>query len=776
MVLMVKGSAVGNDERVSELLNSANTRLEAAQRRLDSILERGGVIEKLEQLQSLGGARSFAELAKAASTDRFILAEVYSALVSGYNGLGGTLPITPMLGRSELLSEEYYQEASEEHKKLVDRASEKIAVTFPWALTSTIDKARTRALEAPTKLISSSLGEIAEVLRSLESSIGEVTHLKPFSGIVSALSAGIASHMHVGALSRSGTEALKKLLEQCSTGVAALRAAIDSPPSERPSTEVDRPAPPPASPPVNEIIESDVVMPQAAQSVRAALTPRTKALVDLFQACVDPATGEIARFDFIESAYSKAFGELDLVSAKALSQDLEQVQPEADPVIDRLSEVVRARIATLTEKTVRDVVICPNLAPEMQSKLAGALAQRGATVEACSAIAGVLRAMPSEKAGWIVERVLERQAFTAPPRAWPESTVGALSNIYDNFTGLLNTWSYSEQDAREIAALLAKGLANWEDLEELQKFKNGAGSSIKKFSELHLKRPGVSDLRWTAIQGEHGALGSLLKGLNDQVRSDLLQLGVTRPVVEDLISKHWRLESGMQISETLTRVQFLHSQLSRPMVHEESESSKLVAPTFPSAFWARIASMSSQEWQEFSEKLQGVWDWCGELATRDFTALSAADLSSVEAIDALRGKIERHRSGVGEASDSTGEDTLAFSNRKFRVREALKVEAPSFFGTGNADDAATILCFLSINRTALYDQMHNRKFANKKDKFDDALRSLSQVGLIVKNGPNVYALNLSAPMPLVRMALNRSTTTEGFLKAVHNAQKVGAGA
>lgn len=186
--------------------------------------------------------------------------------------------------------------------------------------------------------------------------------------------------------------------------------------------------------------------------------------------------------------------------------------------------------------------------------------------------------------------------------------------------------------------------------------------------------------------------------------------------------------------------------------------------------------MSSQEWQEFSEKLQGVWDWCGELATRDFTALSAADLSSVEAIDALRGKIERHRSGVGEASDSTGEDTRAFSSRKFRVQEALKVEAPRLFTTENADDAATILCFLSIRRTALYDQMHNRKFANKKEKFDDALRSLSQVELIVKNGSNLYALNLSAPMPLVKMALNRSTTTDGFLKAVHKAQKVGVGA
>lgn len=777
MVLIVEENHDGKNERVSELLNSANTRLEAAQRLIDSILERGGALEKLERLQSLGGVRSFAELAKAASTDPFIFTEAYSPLVSRYNGHGGTLPITPMLGRSELLSEAQHQKASQDHKQLVDVASVKIAPTFPWALTSTIDEACTRALQTPTKLIFSSLGDIAEVLHRLESSIREVPHLKLHSGIVGALSAGIVSHMHVGALSRSGTKALKELLDRCSVGVAALRAAIDSPPSERPSAEADRSAPPPASPPANEIIESDVVMPHAAENVRAVLTPRTKALVDLFQACVDPATGEIVRFDFIESAYSNAFAELDLVSAKALSQDLEQVPPEADPVIDRLSEVVRARIATLTEKAVRGVVNCPSLAPEMQSKLAGALAQRGATVEACSAIAGVLSAMPSEKAGWIVERVLERETFTDKPRAWPESTVESLSKIYDDFTELLYTWKYSEKDARGIAALLAKGLANWEAPDEVQKFRNDAGSSIKKFIELHLDSPGVSDLCWTAIQGEHGALGSLLKNFNDQVRSDLAQVGVARPVIEDLITKHWRHDSGMQISETLTRVRFLRSQLSRPMVHEESGFSKPVAPTFPSAFWTSIASMSSQEWQGFSERLQGVWEWCGELATWDFTALSAADLSSVEAIDVLRGKIGRHRSEGGETNDPNGEDLLAFANPKSRVHEALKVEAPSLFRTGNADDATTILCFLKgKGGAATYDHMYNLKFANQKKKFGDVLESLLKEGLIKESRTHLYELNLGAQMSLTKMALNKSISAEGFLNAVRDAQKTGASA
>lgn len=758
MSSLAEVTQVASDRAVAESARRVGERIATTKEVVAALLQEPESLARIEKFEELKQVADFFELATRAQQDLMVYAKIFLPLQHSYNSKGGSVPDV-MLAQIPGLTEHERNIKAEGHAQALRTASVNLSKTFREFLQNGIDRAKVDVgAELTARFDVAAKALLAEIRQ-----LGEIASDDPRQALrtetIELLRASVDSHIGAVIVSRAQVEALSKLLGACEETTRRLGELAENPvmPVVTPELAQPEPALQPAVGQVVEPVAEPLALQQLATTPRMSLTPRTKALIELFEACVDVKTGDVRRFDFAEKAYQGLMDSLDTVAVKAVSQELAVIDEGVDPVIDRFRAAIDEHVAGVAKNQISEALAPLDLSEESRTRLLDLIAETGITPEEVATVVGAVGSDPA-LAESALSRMLERGEVT-------REVARALVTGFQAFERLLKSWKYDEVASEEIATKLAVAVRNWSDIGEWDAVKNTAGSSIKKYLELYGNCPGPQDLLWDQIDREYDLLVADLKRLNNTVRQQLRDMGVANENVIGAVIKEHFAEHGPKIGETARRYRELASCLNRPLYNSAGGSTKLIDATgFPARFWFTVATMTPREWTEYAEALGSIWKYCDGLSATAFDNLKASDLTTVLQIRKL---LKHNTDSAGMSSGSDSRANRPEESVEGRIRMALEVDCRQRLAEMNDDvitAVVTTIHFLSIRRGGTtFDNLRGLKFEGQTDVLEAALFELAQAGLVEKKGRDFYQLVVSRHS-LLEKALNKHVSAQKFLE------------
>jgi hypothetical protein len=729
-----------------------NATLVEAKDALLQILSPEGLLSEVERIAALKATQTFYDLTEVARREPRVYEEIYLPLVREYNAYGGALPVEITLSERPHLGRQAQEQREQLHEATLRSVSDKITLTFGAFLGKVIEQASLHYHNKIAATISSTIAPVVDALGNVRTNQADGHSRAPEAIDARHLAVLLEPHLRAERINRGQGQTIVSALETCREWAARVssHAEVEAAAFENLNGTVSN---------IPEQATRELASPNTQTTpdpVREILSPRTQAILRVLEACVNSTTGEVERFDFIESAYGAVVASLDNASARVLRSELEQIEEGVDPIIDHLRACVDEYIDGVATKEISVAIDKLSLSEETKATLVRAIASSDVTH---ADLVAIVEEMPAEstKAEWIAKLLLRSIDGSGNEHAFSRRSVVALAAAHDAFTRLLQAKSFDDEDARAIAATLTGTLKDWSDADEREKLKDMVGASIKKFSELRGCLPNRDELAWELIPDELDDLNARLKSSNDRVRSQLEELGASEDIRELIIKAHIP-EDGPSSVETDKRLDRLTELLRKPITCAESKVCKKIdSAQIPSSFWLSVAKMNDTEWRDYDAKLSFLWKKSDRMPPRIFEEIQPSDLVSIAAIEELL----RRGDDVAESDSEVAHDLTLVQ----RVRMAFEVDCAESFITQDselADYAVSIVCFLA-NRgyRALYDNLRALKFSGKTEILDESLRKLQELGLVHKRGHAYFELQVDEGS-LLEKALNKHVRSEAF--------------
>lgn len=749
---------LASEREVAESVRRVGEQIATTKEVVAALLQDPEALARIEKFEELKQVADFFELATRAQQDPVVYAKIFLPLQHSYNSKGGSVPDV-MLADIPGLTEHERNIRAESHAQALRTASVNLSKTFREFLQNGIERAKTEVSAELTARFDVAAKPLLAEIRQL----GEIANDDPQHALrretIELLRVAVDSHLGAVIVSRAQVEALSKLLSACEETTRCLGELAENPvmPVVMPTLAQPEPALQPAVGQVVEPAAEPLALQQLATAPRMSLTPRTEALIELFEACVDVESGDVRRFDFAAKAYQGLMDSLDVVAVKAVSQELAAIEEGVDPVIDSFRAAINEHVAGVAKNQIAEALAPLDLSEESRTRLLDLIAETAITPEEVATVVGAVGSDPALAESTLL-RMFERGEVGT-------EVAQALVTGFQAFERLLKSWKYDDSSAEEIATNLAASVRNWGDAAEWEEVKDTAGSSIKKYLELNGACPRAQDIRWEQIDYAYNKLVDELKQQNNTVRQELRGMGVTNEeLIKTVITSHFS-ENGPRIRETARRYRELASCLSRPLYHSAESFTKLiVGGEFPDSFLLAVPSMTLREWTEYYEALGSIWKYCDGLSATAFKNLKASDLTTVRQIREIL-KHNNDSAGMSPGSDSRAGKSAEFTEDKIRM--ALEVDCRDMLAGMDNDVIAAIVTtiqFLSIKRGGTtFDNLRGQKFEGQTDLLAAALLELAQAGLIEKKGKDFYRLVVPRHSLLER-ALNKHVTAQKFLE------------